>query len=218
MILQALTSQIIENPLLCDQANGPLIATKILTILRGFYFITSRIGPNGFSSYNFVYYTALDVLSAHPTYATNFITSTLPPTLTVPTSLPDRQLTLYFMNTSEHLLPHLPPSLIETSLLPLITLYLTPTTDPTVHPLFESAHTLILSLISAPKHADLAANFLPFYIEAIFKSFPTSLSARQFRLAFATVIRECSPPRLHPRPLVRVYSPLRRYAQLGVRG
>lgn len=172
-----------------------MIASKILTILRGFYFITSRIGPNGFSSYNFVYYTALDVLSAHPTYAATFTTSIAPAAIAEP-SLPARQLTLYFLNTTEHLLPLLPTALIESTILPTITLYLTPPPSPSLHPLFESAHTIILALISSHTHAPVAAAFLPYYIDAVFKSFPHALSARQFRLAYTTLIRECSPP--HP--------------------
>jgi hypothetical protein len=43
---------------------------------------------------------------------------------------------------------------------------------------------------------------MPFYVDAVFKAFPATLSARQFRLAFCTLVGEASPSRpistLHP--------------------
>ena len=59
-------------------ADGPVITGKILHILRGFYFITSRLGPNAFTSYNFVYMTSIDILSMHPKEAEMFVLSIAP--------------------------------------------------------------------------------------------------------------------------------------------
>jgi len=35
---------------------------------------------------------------------------------------------------------------------------------------------------------------MPFYVDAVFKAFPISRSARQFRLTFGTLVGEASPP------------------------
>lgn len=214
MILQELMSKVIESTFLCDNhracsfplkctaqpinlgADGPVISRKILHICRGFYFITARIGPGAFSSYNFVYLTAVDLLSVYQVHAESFtqdLASAQPGT--IPPALPDRLLDLFYLNTLEHLLPMLPRPLLESTVLPVAAPYLTlsPPT-PALRPLFEAAHALLLSVISAPPHAELAADIVPFYVDAVFASFPSALSARQFRLAFSTLVRASSPP------------------------
>lgn len=39
------------------------MAVKIIETLRCFYFITSRMGANAFSAYNFIYYACIDVVA-----------------------------------------------------------------------------------------------------------------------------------------------------------
>lgn len=58
--------------------DGPKISSKVLHVLRGFYFITSRLGPSAFSSYNFVYFAAIDILSTYPPQAEKFIKDIAP--------------------------------------------------------------------------------------------------------------------------------------------
>ncbi|KAI5779714.1 hypothetical protein EDC01DRAFT_669525 [Geopyxis carbonaria] len=204
LILQELTSRIIEDPILCDRTNGPFIASKILDILRSFYFITSRIGPNGFSSYNFVYYTAIDVLSLHPQRAERFFVEVVAPREVgvIPSSLPDRLGDLYFLNLTESIGPMLSPKVIEEIVIPSIQPYLLPSGDATLHQQFEASHSVMLSIFASPRCAEVGARMLPFYVDAIFKAFPSALSARQFRLAYSTLVRECSSPQpissLHP--------------------
>ena len=55
-----------------------MIASRILRTLHGFYFITARMGPGAFSSYNFVYYAAIDVLTSYPGHAEEFIIDIAP--------------------------------------------------------------------------------------------------------------------------------------------
>ena len=149
------------------------------------------MGPAGFSSYNFVYYAAIDVLSTYPTHAAAFLTSIAPNPLTViPSALADRLRDLYFLNLSEHLIPVLSPSLISTLLIPNLTVYLIPNTDPTLHPHYEAAHSVMLAIIGCADCAPIHSQIVPFYADAIFRGFPASLSARQFRLAFATLVAE----------------------------
>jgi hypothetical protein len=95
LILQELMSRVAESPALCDSESrsdldcppklnllisidGPMIASKVLHVLRGFYFITSRLGPNAFSSYNFVYFAAIDILSSYPAQAEEFVKGIVP--------------------------------------------------------------------------------------------------------------------------------------------
>jgi len=58
--------------------DGPVIAAKILHILRGFYFITARLGPSAFTSYNFVYMTSIDILTLHEKDTEKFVLSIAP--------------------------------------------------------------------------------------------------------------------------------------------
>ena len=54
------------------------VASKILHTLRGLYFITSRLGTQGFTSYNFVYMSSIDILEMHPDEAEKFTRSISP--------------------------------------------------------------------------------------------------------------------------------------------
>lgn len=95
LILQELMSRVAESPALCDSesessvdilpdsnllmsTDGPMLSSKVLHVLRGFYFITSRLGPNAFSSYNFVYFAAIDILSTYPLQAERVIKELAP--------------------------------------------------------------------------------------------------------------------------------------------
>ncbi|KAL7271475.1 hypothetical protein RUND412_005759 [Rhizina undulata] len=195
MILQELTSRMVSSPVLCDAEHGPKISSQVLHILRGLYFITSRLGPSGFSSYNFVYLSAIDILSLYPSKAEGFLAEIAPVELgTIPTTLAERTLDLYFLNIAEHFTTVVSQSVNEDLLISAASPYLAPDLESTLHAHFEAAHSVLLAIIAAPASAELGARILPFYIETVFKAFPASLSARQFRLAFGTIIKECSPP------------------------
>lgn len=99
-------------------------------------------------------------------------------------------------------MPILSPHLNETTIIPSLAPYLAPNLSPTLHPHFEAAHSVMLAILASPASTTLGATIMPFYVDAVFKAFPISLSARQFRLAFCTLIGEASPPQpisnLHP--------------------
>ncbi|TGZ83164.1 hypothetical protein EX30DRAFT_329197 [Ascodesmis nigricans] len=210
IILQEMMARVIETPELCEPENGPSIASKTLNILRNFYFITSRINPAGFSSYNFVYYTSIDILTSLVSPASPFpepiqslvtsLSSSTPGT--IPPTHSEQLLDLFFLNLLEHLVPHLPADYIESTVIPILSPYLQPSSNRSLHLHFESSHTAMLSVLASPHCAELATKTLPFYVGSIFTAFPSSLSARQFRIAYTTLIRECSPPQkiaaLHP--------------------
>ena len=86
--------------------------------------------------------------------------------------------------------------------IPSLSAYLVPGLEAALHPHFEAAHSVMLAILSSPASAEIGATVMPFYVDAVFKGFPSSLSARQFRLAFQTLVGEASPPQpistLHP--------------------
>lgn len=197
----------------------PAIASRILQILHEFYFITSRIGPGAFSSYNFVYYAAIDLLTSCPTDVAKLILTIAPIQcknsiprhggfwLTsalvgkIPALFADRLRDLYFLNLCEQVAPVLSPAIYESVLIPYLSAYLVSDLE-VIHSHFEAAHSVMLVILASPQSAEIAATVMPFYVDSVFKAFPSCLSARQFRLAFRTLIGEASPPRpistLHP--------------------
>ncbi|KAJ5232994.1 Pentaxin [Penicillium chermesinum] len=88
----------------------------------------------------------------------------------------------------------LSPSANEELLLSAAFPYLAAGANPLLLDIFEAAHSLVLVVFAVPHNSDLAAKHLPFYIDNLFAVFPENLSARQFRLAFKTVIQVTTPP------------------------
>lgn len=180
---------------LAGDAVAPVVASQVLQTLRHLHFITSRLGPAGFSQHTFVYLTAIDILSAYPPHSDKFLKIIAPPHLgQIPRHPLDRTLDLYFLNTAEHFSLVLPPTTNEDLLVASAVPYLTAGISPTLLPIFEAAHSVMLAVLSAPQSAEIAAKHLPFYIDALFAVFPHNLSPRQFRLAFKTLMRVTAPP------------------------
>lgn len=170
--------------------------THALQILRNLYFITSRIGAHAFSQHTFVYLTAMDILAQYPLQADAFLKAIRPATLgSIPNNPLDRCHDLFFLNTAEHFSLVLSPQTNEDLLVSAATPYLSTGGSRHLLPLFEAAHSVMLSVLSAPSSANqVAAKHLPFYVSSLFAAFPTNLSPRQFRLAFKTLLRVTAPP------------------------
>ncbi|KAF1970770.1 hypothetical protein BU23DRAFT_472993 [Bimuria novae-zelandiae CBS 107.79] len=180
---------------LAGDAVAPVIASQALQTLRHLYFITSRLGPASFSQHTFVYLTAIDILSAYPMHADKLLKSIAPPQIgQIPRHPLDRVLDLYFLNTAEHFSLVLSTSTNEDLLVASAVPYLAAGNNHNMLPIFEAAHSVMLSVLSAPQSADITAKHLPFYIDALFGVFPHNLSPRQFRLAFKTLMRVTAPP------------------------
>ncbi|RPB18486.1 hypothetical protein L211DRAFT_854086 [Terfezia boudieri ATCC MYA-4762] len=188
-----------------------VVASKILYMLRGLYFITSRLGTQGFTTYNFVYMSSIDILGMHKEEAERWVRSLAPQNVgTIPSLLLLRTYDLFFLNTVEHLIPILPSPLIHDLLIPICAPYLSASHDPNLHSQFESAHSVMLAIIAAapapPSSTSSstsatpittvvpATEVLPLYAGMIFSSFPGGLSRRQFRLAFSTLVKVCEIP------------------------
>lgn len=137
----------------------------------------------------------MDILGAHTVPSEAFI-QTIKSTdhAAVPDHPLDRNLDLFFLNTAEHFTLTLPPNLSDELLIPAASPYLAAGGNNNLLPIFESAHSLMLAVFSAPQNTELTARHLPFYIEALFNVYPHNLTARQFRLAFKTLLRLTSPP------------------------
>ncbi|OBT50066.1 hypothetical protein VE04_08792, partial [Pseudogymnoascus sp. 24MN13] len=170
------------DPLLATDAHAASLSSSSLHTLRSLYFISSRRGTASFTAYTFVSLTSIDILARYPRHATIFLESIRP-----------THRDLYYLNTAEHFPLILSPA-SNAALLQACTPYLASTPSPPLLPLFEAAHSLTLSVLTAPSNALLAASAIPPYATALLASFPSNLSARQFRLAFKSLLEVTTPP------------------------
>lgn len=195
IVLRSAVGRLLADAGLADDETASNMAMQTLNSLRNLYFISSRSGSATFSQYTFVYLTAVDILSSYPPKAHSYLEHIRPTELGRVPQLPlDRNLDLFFLNTSENLTLVLEPKIAEDLLVNSAAPYLASGSDPTLLPIFEAAHSVMLAVFSAPQNADIANRHLPFYVDALFRVFPMNLSARQFRIAFKTLIQITSPP------------------------
>lgn len=195
IIMRSALGRLLGDGNLASDTVAPNIAKQSLRILRSFYFITTRQGSATFSQYNFVYYTAMDILGAYPLEVQSLLRDLKPLQLGQVAKHPlDRCLDLFFLNTAEHFTLVLPPDVSDELLLPAVTSYLAAGGQGPLLPIFEAAHSVTLALFSAPQNAEATLRNLEFYVQQLFRVFPSNLSARQFRLAFKTLLKLVSPP------------------------
>ncbi|KAI3336679.1 peroxin 8 [Xylariaceae sp. AK1471] len=203
-ILQPIVGRCLLDPHLRNEIVAPTLALKTLHILRNLSFISSRRGGNTFQVYTFTYLTSLDILTQYPDVCARFLKETLPPQTSAVPSPVHQALTLFYLNTAEHLPLSLPAPSAEILIIAPATANLSPTTwlnSPANTPpssltleIYESSHAALLSVLSCPQHSPLTAPLVPFYIDVLLSSFPNRISPRQFRLAFRTVMQIASPP------------------------
>jgi len=195
IVLRGAVGRLVSDRSLANDSAAPTLATQALHTLRNLYFVSTRLGASSFSQYTFVYLTTLDVLSNYPIQAEAFIREIHPVKLgRIPEHPVDRCLDLFFLNTAEHFTLKLTPSTNETLLIAAARPYLATGGNQNLAQIFEAAHSVMLSVFSAPQCADIAAKHLPSYVDALFSSFPQNLSPRQFRLAFKTLLQVTAPP------------------------
>jgi hypothetical protein len=195
IVFRGAVGRLLSDRYLASDAMAPNLVCNVLNSLRNIYFIASRIGTNSFTHYTFVYLTCIDILSQFPPRAESFLHSIQPVTLdSIPSSPVERALALYFLNTAEHFTLVLSPATNENLLVAASLPYLATGNAKQLLPLFEAAHSVMLAVLSAPQSAETAARHTPFYVDALFSTFPDSLTPRQFRLAFKTLMRVAAPP------------------------
>lgn len=195
-ILRAVTARSLLDPQLRNNAVGPIVAAKTLHIYRNLYFISSR-GNDSFQAYTFSYLASIDILARHSESSISFLrdTATQTPGL-IPNHALARTLDLFYLNTAEHLPLKIPTEACENLIVQPATVYLSHSAPHSklIMELFEAAHSAILSVLSCPQNGSIAVKLAPFYAETLLTSFPTSISPRQFRLAFSTLMQILSPP------------------------
>nr|OQO16797.1 hypothetical protein B0A51_14140 [Rachicladosporium sp. CCFEE 5018] len=197
IVFRSVLGRLLSDGTLASDAVAPDTASKALSALRNLYFISARAGASAFTQYTFVYLTALDILGNYPMQAQSFVQAIRSPPLgTIPQYPLDRNLDLFYLNTAEHLALALPEPAAEDLLVAACKPYLVAGREERLLPSFEAAHSTMLAAFSVPHNAGLAGRHMPFYIDALLRMFPGSVSPRQFRLAFTTLISIASPPSL----------------------
>ncbi|TAQ90857.1 hypothetical protein B7494_g760 [Chlorociboria aeruginascens] len=195
VILRAVIGRTLIDPVLSRNFLAPTTASQALTILRNIHFISSRLGSNSFSSYTFVNLASIDILSRFPIQSRDFLEQIyFSQAGKIPNHPLQRNLDLFYLNASEHFTLVLSPSDNESLIVTAASPYLDPTANANLLEIFEAAHSAMLAVLGVPQNAELTARILPFYVESLFRSFPTNLSPRQFQFAFKTLLQITTPP------------------------
>ncbi|TKA65167.1 hypothetical protein B0A55_09667 [Friedmanniomyces simplex] len=195
IVLRSTVGRMLGDGVLSSDSIAPKLAAQALHTLRYFHFISSRLGSTTFSQHNFVYLTTMDILATYPLEAEAFLQAIRPADIgQVPPHPLDRSLDLFYLNTAEHFTLVLPQHRSEELLVASAAPYLAAGGNNHLLTIFEAAHSVMLAAFSAPQNVELTAKHLPFYVDALFKVFPSNLSARQFRLAFKTLLSLATPP------------------------
>lgn len=146
------------------------MAAQTLHILRNLYFISSRLGANTFSEYNFVYLSAIDILSKYPVQVEAFLRDVGPSETGSITQHPlDRCHDLYFLNAAEHFAFVLDPQTCEMLLIPSAKLYLGLDGDQRLLENFEAAHSVMLAIFAAPQNTDIVTRHIDAYFDVLCK-------------------------------------------------
>lgn len=144
------------------------MAAQTLHILRNFYFISFRLGANTFSEYNFVYLSAIDILSKYPVQAEAFLRDVSPSeTGSIAHHPLDRCHDLYFLNAAEHFAFVLSPRTCEDLLIPAAKLYLGLGGDQRLLENFEAAHSVMLAIFTAPQNTDIVTRHIDAYFDVL---------------------------------------------------
>jgi len=146
---------------------------NVLEILRDLAFVSARFGYASFDEWNFVYLASIDLLSASPAHASEFVDSHLPGIHSLDVSLKgDIQArhpaakadALYFLDTLEQLIPILPPATIR-GVLSIVRHYLQPLSDPSLRAHLESAHSVFLAILA---RGDILHDQILPYLEQVY--------------------------------------------------
>ena len=169
VIQSAIFSRTLRDPSMpMDQA--PSIATQSLHTLRNLYFVSSRLGHNSFSQFNFVFNASLDILSKYVIEAQSFLREIKPKEFgRIPDHPHERCCDLFFLNAAEHLTLDLPPQSCEELLLGAASPYLGMGGDARLNEIFEAAHSVVLAVFSAPQNYELTTSRLPSYLDTLFQ-------------------------------------------------
>ena len=148
---------------------APFVATLALNTLRNLYFVSSRLGQNAFSQYQYVYMSSIDILSSYPTEAEAFLQLIRPQNSSnIPEHPQERCNDLFFLNVAEHFMLYLPTSIADELFIPVAFCYLGAGNDRRLIDSLEAAHSVMLAVFSCPQNHALVRQHLPFYIATLF--------------------------------------------------
>lgn len=191
--LRAIVGRLLLDATLSSDVKAPTLAIQTLHILRDIYFVSHRFGQHSSSQYMFVLYTSIDILNQFPSHAEAFLVSIRSANAgKIPLHPLDRLNDLFFLNTSEHFTLALRPEANE-DLVNVAMPYITTQGDRRLNEIYEAAHSVLLAVFATPQNGVISATHIPFYVETLLHSFPTSLSPRQFRLAVKSLMRVAAP-------------------------
>ena len=205
-MLQAIVGRSLLDRVMASDGVAPGMAAKVLRVLHGLDFIASHDNGGAFQAHRFAYLASIDILARYPDASAALLAQIVPTPPLAAASLASMEparvaADLFYLNLAEHFSSVLPTKACEGLLvqpaLPYVTAPASPSTlvaSQHMVEVFEAAHSAVLSVLSSPHNAPIAAALGPFYADALFASFPTRVSARQFRLAFKTLIQILSPP------------------------
>lgn len=195
LILRSATGRLLGNRAPGGASNAPQAASQALRTLRNIYFISTRAGPTTLTPHKFVHLTAIDILAAYPPLAQDFLRSIGPSQLGSIAHHPlDRNLDLFFLNTTEYFTPVLDAATTEDLAIAAAMPYLMSSVDAGLLPVFEAAHSVMLATFCAAQNADATSRHLPFYVGALFDVFARGVSAPQFRFAYRALLQVTTPP------------------------
>ena len=202
LVLQAVLSRGLLDPRMRPDSVASAVAVKSLRILRNLQFISSRQHAKSFQVYTFVYFTSIDILARYPAVAASFLRGILPHAPEHPSHPVQATSDLFYLDLAEHFPVVLSSEECDALVVQPAMRYIMradasapagPLSPRTVE-LFEAAHSAVLSVLSSPHNAPLTVGLAPVYAEALFASFPSRISQRQFRFAFQTMMQILSPP------------------------
>lgn len=178
-------------------SSSAYFASKIIFVLSPVYFIIQELGlGGGFSEYNFVYLTSIDIITEN---ANKRELKELEQSIrhlagtcnigSVETNFVERGKVIYLLDLFEHIVHlDLGIGIVDSIILPTTTTFLNPKTTnyETIRPVFESAHCVMLAYLKSPrKHSQSA--LIPSYFESVMSYFPLLLSPGQLNLSLQTI-------------------------------
>ncbi|KAA8913198.1 hypothetical protein TRICI_003260 [Trichomonascus ciferrii] len=184
-------------------------AAKILRNLGQIYFIVMQLSTSGFSAYEFVYYTCVDILFGAPEVNLRPIEMTarlLAGSVNIGAvneSLVDRGKIVYMLDFFEHAVAVCSSKFAADVILPITREFVTP--GPTanynyIQPVLESAHSALLAYFTKVSQTptlennSLLVSLIPDYLNTALSLFPDVLSYTQLNLAIISLVNVVSSP------------------------
>ena len=185
MIFKAVIDKVLSSPKLATSEEAFHLAHRIISSYAYLYFITSKFGHDGFTTYKQVFYAAMDVLAQNPARCLDLVREIEPSNKDISDPM-SRARVVYYLNMVEQVVSLMPDEQLE-AILRLLSPYLS---DSDHVDLFEASHSVVLAIFE--RNQRISKTLAPLYVKIILDTYPIHLSLVQFRLAFKTVVKSLS--------------------------